>query len=882
MWSFFAKWDSKCLAGSSEWTQDDVKQCLTEVRQPLADLQRQADTHWLWRLTYEVSVAGNDAAAIRLLRSGISDRIVLTFNDPQWTRILSIIGVVWFRVTVNDKKQHPDCLFLLGLMRYFARATFFRSCRALQGWSSCPPGELMDVLREATAELRRRCPQLHLFMPSATEADTDVEPVHPAAAFPVSRPNEKNCSTADEAYEAEYGIVVADFILSGAAAPVVGSGSHSPVQEYGPEQSRVLSGWSSTLHPHVYESIIMTVVRYFKQHKLFRFLPHLLQSSAILVHRSAFVHMTAPFFHVSAENETRTIARYEYQVAALARDLMCNGVTFTPHVSTYISLFDHFYMSYMGCCTRPAFTNLAHCIWQTMRAATPSVDFVAPACLRAGFKPLSHESFRLCRHTTKPVARLRDLRPCAFALVGVEDSSKAQKTLSLPPGHDRLTPLLDKNAAAVQQVPLRLLQKERATSSSEPIKKKRIGYLSAFFHEIHSVFRDRQGIIRHRNPAEWDVTLFCVALPVQALNRDLFAAADRVVVLSSSVAESQAQLAAAELDVLVFCDIGMHPHTFFLAFGRYAPVQVNTWGHSDTSGIPTIDYFVSSRWFEVPDDAEAAGMYSERLVIMDGLSTYYQPLFDATHAHRLRSALGVPCNGPLVVCLQSLFKFGDEFLYTLIEIAEQNPGSYLVLLRDTSVAGVTGVAEEQAMFERRLDSALSKKGPKAHAALLRSQLVFLDRLSLVPYQSLVMYADIMLDPFPFGGCNSSFEAFQYGKPVVTLPSNRLNGRFTLGMYHRMGLVGAATESLFETEGDFPADQCRGIVTSASAYRDVVSYWLGNANGCSEDKLRGREDYERTCALIRDRRHSLFCETESVDEWYQLMDCLPPSGGCHGL
>ncbi len=27
----------------------------------------------------------------------------------------------------------------------------------------------------------------------------------------------------------------------------------------------------------------------------------------------------------------------------------------------------------------------------------------------------------------------------------------------------------------------------------------------------------------------------------------------------------------------------------FLAFGRYAPVQINTWGHSDTSGIPTID-----------------------------------------------------------------------------------------------------------------------------------------------------------------------------------------------------------------------------------------------------------------------------------------------------
>jgi hypothetical protein len=34
---------------------------------------------------------------------------------------------------------------------------------------------------------------------------------------------------------------------------------------------------------------------------------------------------------------------------------------------------------------------------------------------------------------------------------------------------------------------------------------------------------------------------------------------------------------------------------------------------------------------------------------------------------------------------------------------------------------------------------------------------------------------------------------------------------------------------------------------------------------------------RTCLLIRERKHLLFSEQESVDEWYQLMDCLPPQG-----
>ena len=37
---------------------------------------------------------------------------------------------------------------------------------------------------------------------------------------------------------------------------------------------------------------------------------------------------------------------------------------------------------------------------------------------------------------------------------------------------------------------------------------------------------------------------------------------------------------------------------FYLAFARLAPIQITTWGHSETSGIDTVDYFVSSKYFE--------------------------------------------------------------------------------------------------------------------------------------------------------------------------------------------------------------------------------------------------------------------------------------------
>ena len=48
-------------------------------------------------------------------------------------------------------------------------------------------------------------------------------------------------------------------------------------------------------------------------------------------------------------------------------------------------------------------------------------------------------------------------------------------------------------------------------------------------------------------------------------------------------------------------------------------------------------------------------------------------------------------------------------------------------------------------------------------------------------------ADVVLDPFYFGGCNSSCDTFALGAPIVTLPGFLLPGRFTLGLYKEMNI-----------------------------------------------------------------------------------------------
>jgi len=57
---------------------------------------------------------------------------------------------------------------------------------------------------------------------------------------------------------------------------------------------------------------------------------------------------------------------------------------------------------------------------------------------------------------------------------------------------------------------------------------------------------------------------------------------------------------AVEPDVLIYPEVGMHPMTVRLAALRLAPVQAASWGHPETTGLPTMDYYLSGEALEPP------------------------------------------------------------------------------------------------------------------------------------------------------------------------------------------------------------------------------------------------------------------------------------------
>ena len=119
--------------------------------------------------------------------------------------------------------------------------------------------------------------------------------------------------------------------------------------------------------------------------------------------------------------------------------------------------------------------------------------------------------------------------------------------------------------------------------------------------------------------------------------------ADASIRLPHSIELAQKMIQGHELDLLFYPDIGMSPYTYTLALERLAPVQVTSWGHPNTTGLKTIDYFLSS---ELIEPNHCKDLYTERLIRFRKLPCVYtMPQIDHIKSNRSKFKL------PKVSCL---------------------------------------------------------------------------------------------------------------------------------------------------------------------------------------------------------------------------------------
>ncbi len=200
---------------------------------------------------------------------------------------------------------------------------------------------------------------------------------------------------------------------------------------------------------------------------------------------------------------------------------------------------------------------------------------------------------------------------------------------------------------------------------------------------------------------------------------------------------------------------------------RLAPVQVSWLGFPASTGLPAIDGVLLSEDLITP---ATPAYFTEPVLRVAAPQFVYEP------PHYLPEVSPPPCiaNGYITFgCFNNLAKLNDAVIQTWAMLLSRWPTARLVL----KWKSLADVAVRESILKRFhaagvAQSRIELRGASEHTQMLKE------------YGDI----DIALDPFPFSGALTSFEAAWMGLPVVTLASLRPMSRQTLSMNKALGLT----------------------------------------------------------------------------------------------
>ncbi|CAK0765981.1 protein O-GlcNAc transferase [Azospirillaceae bacterium] len=352
----------------------------------------------------------------------------------------------------------------------------------------------------------------------------------------------------------------------------------------------------------------------------------------------------------------------------------------------------------------------------------------------------------------------------------------------------------------------------------------RVGFVSGHFRR-HSVWKmPTRGWVEALDRNQFELIAYDVSPTEDAGAGALRALFDRYTPGPLSIEAWRAIISADAPDVLIYPELGMDPMALRLATQRLAPKQCVSWGHPETSGLPTIDYYLSSALMEPP---EADAYYTEKLIRLPNLSLWLTPPLeddapdvadDVLMRSSRRREFGLRDDAIVYWCCQSLFKYLPQDDYIFPRIARLVGNCQFVFLH--YLAG--NVVNER--FQARMERAFAAEGLSA-AEYCR----FLPRLSEAGFASVARLCDVLLDSLRWSGCNSVLESLTQGTPVVTLPGQFMRGRHAMAILQRMEM----TETIAVSVGDY-VEKARVL----------------GENGGLRAEIR-RKTRERICRLYRD-------------------------------
>ncbi|MBE9041758.1 tetratricopeptide repeat protein [Oscillatoriales cyanobacterium LEGE 11467] len=303
-------------------------------------------------------------------------------------------------------------------------------------------------------------------------------------------------------------------------------------------------------------------------------------------------------------------------------------------------------------------------------------------------------------------------------------------------------------------------------------EKIRVGIVSAFFHSHSNWKIPIQGWVENIDRSRFELFgYYCEPKPdihtkIAARSFDQFEMGQR------SLEQWCQQIESDRLHVLIFPEFGMSSIALQLGCLRLAPIQMTSWGHPQTSGLSTIDYYLSS---DLMEPENAAKNYTEDVVRLPNLSIFYAPL-KLKPIQISRSDIGTKDDDILFWCCQSIYKYLPQDDDVFPKIARSLPNSKFIFIQHSRGKYVTDI------FYERLRRSFAQFGLDS-----TQYCVFLPRMKTRVFAGASALADVFLDSIGWSGCNSTLESLDYNLPIVTLPRDLMRGRHTLAVLKMMGI-----------------------------------------------------------------------------------------------
>ena len=293
----------------------------------------------------------------------------------------------------------------------------------------------------------------------------------------------------------------------------------------------------------------------------------------------------------------------------------------------------------------------------------------------------------------------------------------------------------------------------------------KIGFISQFLND-HTIGKLFKGIILNLDYNNFEIQIFHSSQTKKdRIYKELIESEKILNIknfsLPNKFSEGVKIIEKRNLDIMFYPDIGMSADLYYYSFLRLAKYQMTSWGHPETTGNSSIDYFLSSKLLETKSGHLN---YTEKLLLSDYLPMYYYKpvLKNILDENQIASE-------NIYSCPQSLIKIHPDFDEVLLKILKKDKKAKIYFIKD----------KRGYLYKKVLDRFIKNLGS------FIDRVIFLENLSMNDYINHYGSASVILDPYYFGSGNSFHESMYYGTPTVTKPTNYLKSRIATGAYKQM-------------------------------------------------------------------------------------------------